>query len=102
MKLRSTLNVVACEQDTDKDGKLVQTKDGKPKYRIAHKVFRKVKVGAKEIDAEEVETMTSLIELKPGQHDVELNVFAIASGTKANIYYQVKSLSEQPKLKKAE
>ncbi len=95
MKVRATINILACEQELDRDGKPVVQKNGEKKFRVAHETTRKVKVGSKEIDAKEVETMTSLVELKPGVQEVELNLFAIAQGAKATIYYQVARLVEQ-------
>lgn len=60
LKTEATLNNVGCEQETDKEGKAVFQKDGKtPKYRVAYKFPRKVKLGVKEIEAEEIESMTN-------------------------------------------
>lgn len=97
VKHTATITVAACEKAIDKDAKERMTKEGKALYSLLVSVSRKQKVGAKEIEVKDFETLTSELELKASdkQINVVLEQYAIADerSKKVNLYYRVIALA---------
>jgi hypothetical protein len=83
---------LACESAVDQDQKPAFTKQGKPLFQLLVKSTVKVKVGTKEMDASENETVKSEIEIKPGAKNVNVELIAFHMPGKngnVNSYYRV-------------
>lgn len=82
MKNLVEINVVECTKAETRNNEtkameLKKTKDGNQVFNLHYIVKTKKKIGELEIEEQRVEKISSLIELKPGKHLLEVELFAI-------------------------
>lgn len=90
------IEVVGCEKannfnlETRKE-EAKMTKDGRPVFNLFYIEKGKKKVGNLELDEQTVEKVGSLLELKPGKHLCEVEIYHFEN----KFYYRVTSLYTQ-------
>lgn len=106
MKTQITIHadeVLACEPARDDKGNQAKTKDDKQLFQIAFTQAAQKKVGNITVPTTETHVVKSEVEVKPGSKNLvfECEQYAIASGTKVNLYYRVKAVQQAKADKKA-
>lgn len=82
MKHLVQINVIACERATafnqeTKQKESKSTKDGRPVFNLSYLQKGVKKVGEIEVEETQVCRISSLLELKPGQHMLKVEIFSV-------------------------
>ena len=98
MKNLLLINVKACgismsrDQTTKKESPAL-TRDGKPLYDLAVAIKESKTVAGLTVESDSITRIKSTVELKIGEHLVEVELFPIASpGSRPEVFYRVTGL----------